>query len=103
MAKKRKQVGSCELCDREEVEVTVHHLTPKEMGGTFMPTDELCIPCHKQIHALYTNEELADTLNTIQLLKMNPELNKFIKWIKKQPSTRLPRISKSNVRKRKKR
>jgi 5-methylcytosine-specific restriction enzyme A len=99
----KKQIGICELCSREEVEVTVHHLTPKEMGGTFMPTADLCIPCHKQIHALFTNEELAMNLNTVEMLKQHSDIHKFLKWIKKQPSTRLPRISKSNDRKQKKR
>ena len=47
-------MSRCELCEREDVEITVHHLLPKEMGGTFGPTANLCIPCHKQIHALYT-------------------------------------------------
>ncbi|WP_031307964.1 HNH endonuclease [Mesobacillus boroniphilus] len=100
---KKKQSGTCELCGREEVEVTIHHLTPKEMGGTFMSTANLCIPCHKQIHALFTNEELATSLNTVDQLRSHPELQKFLKWIKKQPSTRLPIISKSNARKRNKR
>ncbi|MEH7884495.1 HNH endonuclease [Bacillus sp. JJ1609] len=100
---KSKQTGKCELCSREEVEVTVHHLTPKEMGGTLMPTANLCIPCHKQIHALFTNEELAANLNTIELLRKHPDIHKFLKWIKKQPSTRLPKISKSSVRKSNKR
>lgn len=99
----KKQIGTCALCCRENVEVTVHHLTPKELGGTFLPTANLCIPCHKQIHALFTNEELATDLNTIILLRSHPELQKFLKWIKKQPSTRLPRVSKSNARKRNKR
>lgn len=100
---KSKQVGKCELCGRGDVEVTVHHLTPKEMGGTFLPTAELCIPCHKQIHALFTNEELAAGLNSIELLRANSNIHKFLKWIKKQPSTRLPKISKSNERKHKRR
>ncbi|WP_458122858.1 HNH endonuclease [Paenibacillus sp. Z3-2] len=42
----------CELCGRKPVNTTIHHLTPKEMGGTFLPTASLCIPCHKQIHSL---------------------------------------------------
>lgn len=100
---RKNQIGTCELCSREEVEVTVHHLTPKEMGGTFLPTASLCIPCHKQIHALFTNEELAASLNSIDLLRMNPQIHKFLRWIKRQPPKRLPRISKSNERKRKKR
>ncbi|MBT2659939.1 HNH endonuclease [Bacillus sp. ISL-45] len=102
MAKKKKS-GTCELCGRQDVEVTIHHLVPKELGGTFMPTADLCIPCHKQIHALFTNDELAADLNTIERLRSHPELGKFLKWIKKQPSTRLPKISKSNARKRNKR
>jgi hypothetical protein len=53
----------------EDVGITVHHLTPKETGGTFLPTANLCIPCHKQIHALYTKVELAARLNKIELLQ----------------------------------
>ncbi|KMJ57871.1 hypothetical protein AB685_13600 [Bacillus sp. LL01] len=104
MAKKKKrEFGICELCEREEVEITVHHLTPKEMGGTFLPTANLCIPCHKQIHAIYTNDELAIRLNTVLLLKDDPKVATFIKWIQKQPSTKIPQTVKSNERKKQKR
>ncbi|WP_108670110.1 hypothetical protein [Peribacillus acanthi] len=98
---KKITTGKCELCLREDVELTEHHLTPKEMGGTFLPTSLLCIPCHKQIHALYSNEELALSLNTIQVLQSDKGLSKFIRWIRKQPSGKLPRITKSKERKRK--
>ncbi|MEK3805741.1 HNH endonuclease [Bacillus sp. FSL H8-0547] len=98
----KKQLGTCELCKRQEVETTEHHLTPKEMGGTFMPTAMLCIPCHKQIHALYTNDELAVRLNTIHDLRSDPKISSFIKWIRKQPSSKLVRTRKSNERKKRK-
>ncbi|MGG3801888.1 HNH endonuclease [Metabacillus fastidiosus] len=91
----------CELCEREPVETTIHHLLPKEMGGTFGPTANLCIPCHKQIHALYTNKEIAIRLTTIQELKEDEQLSRFLKWIRKQPPTKLMKIKKSNERKRK--
>ncbi|MGG3891777.1 HNH endonuclease [Metabacillus fastidiosus] len=91
----------CELCERKLVETTVHHLLPKEMGGTFGPTANLCIPCHKQIHALYTNKEIAVRLTTIQELKEDEQLSRYLKWIRKQPSTKLMKIKKSNDRKRK--
>ncbi|MGQ4665553.1 HNH endonuclease [Metabacillus halosaccharovorans] len=100
---KKKEIGTCELCEREEVETTIHHLTPKEMGGTFLSTAKLCIACHKQIHALYTNEELAARLSTIQELKQDEKLKSFIKWIRKQPSTKLVQTRKSNERKQKRR
>ncbi|WP_121613040.1 HNH endonuclease [Mesobacillus foraminis] len=94
-------MGTCELCSRNDVETTVHHLLPKEMGGTFEPTANLCIPCHKQIHALYTNAEIASRLTSIAELREDVQLSKFIKWIRKQPATKLMKIKKSNDRKRK--
>ncbi|QOR68230.1 HNH endonuclease [Cytobacillus suaedae] len=91
----------CELCGRDEVATTIHHLLPKEMGGTFGATANLCIPCHKQIHALYTNGEIAARLTTIRELREDEQLASFIKWIRKQPATKLMKIRKSNERKRK--
>lgn len=96
-------MDTCELCGRTEVETTVHHLLPKEMGGTFGATAHLCIPCHKQIHALYTNEEIATRLTTIKDLQMDEQLARFVKWIRKQPPTKLMKIKKSNDRKGRKR
>ncbi|ULT56515.1 HNH endonuclease [Neobacillus drentensis] len=94
-------MGTCELCGRQEVETTVHHLLPKEMGGTFGATANLCIPCHKQIHALYTNEEIAARLTTLPELRADEKLASFIKWIRKQPSTKIMKIKKSRQRRRK--
>ncbi|MBP1157739.1 5-methylcytosine-specific restriction endonuclease McrA [Paenibacillus sp. PvR052] len=42
---KKKEPGLCELCGRKDVETTRHHLTPKEKGGTFLPTANLCVAC----------------------------------------------------------
>lgn len=94
----KSSVGTCELCYREEVERTEHHLIPREEGGTFLETAMLCIPCHKQIHALYTNQELAVRLYTVERLKDDPQLSSFIKWIKKQPPETLPKVKKSRER-----
>ncbi|BCB02984.1 HNH endonuclease [Bacillus sp. KH172YL63] len=98
----KKVKGTCELCGRNEVETTIHHLTPKEEGGTFLPTAQLCIPCHKQIHSLYSNEELAVRLNTVSDLRRDEKIHAFIKWIRKQPPTKLVRTKKSAERRKKK-
>ncbi|OAT83127.1 hypothetical protein A6P54_05920 [Bacillus sp. MKU004] len=100
---KNKTTGTCELCARQQVAVTVHHLTPKEVGGAYMPTAEICIPCHKQIHSLYTNEELGARLNSIEALRQDEKIGKFIKWIRKQPSSKLVKTKKSNDRRNRKR
>lgn len=73
----------------------------KKWGGAFKPTVELCIPCHKQIHALYTNDEIATRLTTIRQLKQDEKLASFIKWIRKQPAGKLMKIRKSNELKQK--
>ncbi|KHF37767.1 hypothetical protein [Halalkalibacter okhensis] len=93
-----KKIGSCQLCNRDKVEITVHHLTPKEEGGTHLPTVDLCIPCHKQIHAVYTNKEIALRLMTLERLKDDERLKKFVKWIQKQPPQASVKIRKSKLR-----
>ena len=94
-------MGICELCGRHQVETTIHHLLPKEMGGTFGATANLCIPCHKQIHALYPNEEIAARLATLPDLRADEKLARFIKWIRKQPATKIMKMKKSKERRRK--
>ncbi|WP_096202212.1 hypothetical protein [Bacillus sp. FJAT-45350] len=98
MEKMGNKRGNCELCERENVTITVHHLTPREEGGNHLAKADLCIPCHKQIHALYSNKELAIRLNTIERLKDDEQLKRFIKYIQKQPSTQLIRVRKSKTK-----
>ncbi|PYZ91738.1 hypothetical protein CR194_19140 [Salipaludibacillus keqinensis] len=93
------QIGRCELCGRNKVTLTEHHLIPKEEGGTFLETAFLCRPCHKQIHNLYTNQELAVRLFTIERLQNDEKIHKFIKFIRKQPASASVKIKKSNERK----
>lgn len=88
--------GTCELCRREPVDLTVHHLIPKEEGGRYSNTANLCIPCHKQIHFLYTNTELALLYSSVEALRNAPEMKKFLKWLRNQPASALPRMKKSN-------
>ena len=59
----------CELCERSEIELTKHHIIPKEEGGTEKDIVMICSDCHRQIHALYTNQELALRLFSIDPLK----------------------------------
>ena len=92
----KKKVETCALCERQNVETTSHHLIPKEEGGKDGPRADLCIPCHKNIHALYTNKELAVRLSTIDDLKNDEKVSKFIKWVKKQAPTTLVKTKRAN-------
>ncbi|MEC1587824.1 HNH endonuclease, partial [Bacillus spizizenii] len=50
---------------------------------------------------LYTNQELAVRLNGIDELRSDPQLARFVKWIRKQPSEKLIKTKKSHERKKK--
>ncbi len=92
-----KASGLCALCGRTGVSTTVHHLVPREMGGSHEPTAQLCHPCHKQLHALYTNEELAARLSSIAALQADAQIGRYLKWIRKQPPETIPRTRKSRA------
>lgn len=94
--------STCELCRRDGItKVTEHHLTPREVGGKHKPTAWLCEDCHKQIHALYTNKELAIRLNTIELLESDEKIKKYLKYARKHCPSKRMIIKKSRAVRRK--
>jgi 5-methylcytosine-specific restriction enzyme A len=80
----------CELCGRE-ARTTEHHLIPrsrkKQDRDTFGPTARACRDCHRMIHATFDNKRLARELPSIAKLREAPELQAYLKWIRKRPST----------------
>jgi hypothetical protein len=88
----------CELCEREVPRTTVHHLTPKSTAkrrGTKvvdLPTADLCPPCHRQLHALYPNGELAQRLDSIPALRDDERVARFLTWLRKQPGSKGVRV-----------
>lgn len=89
----------CELCERSDIKLTKHHLIPREEGGTEKDIVMICSDCHRQIHASYSNQELALRLFSIGALKSDEKLKKFIRFIKKQPASKRISIAKSRDRK----
>ncbi|MDQ3292688.1 MAG: HNH endonuclease [Bacteroidota bacterium] len=72
----------CQLCNREVDVVTRHHLLPKEEGGRYSETVDLCQPCHSTIHRTFTNRELAREFTSVQALQQAEPLKKYLDWIK---------------------
>jgi hypothetical protein len=60
--------------------VQEHHLRPEERATS--PTVMLCRPCHKQIHAVFTNEELRADYDTIESLRRAAQLEEYLSWIR---------------------
>ena len=85
----------CALCERDVPATTTHHLVPKQVGRrrgrrvADLPTVELCPDCHRQLHALFTNRELADGLASVTTLREDERVARFLRWVRRQdPATR---------------
>jgi 5-methylcytosine-specific restriction endonuclease McrA len=85
----------CPLCERfiPDSQKDAHHLVPKSKGGK--NTQFLHRICHRQIHALFTETELARKYSSIVALAAQPELAIFINWVKTKPNDFFQRTSKS--------
>ncbi len=86
----------CPLCDRNipKTQIDAHHLVPKSHRAT--ETVMLHRICHRQIHALFTETELARQFNTIEKLKSHEEILRFIDWVKQKPDDFFERSRKSH-------
>ncbi|WGV15289.1 HNH endonuclease [Fuscovulum ytuae] len=78
----------CPLCLRpipEDVPQSLHHLIPKLKGGKGGPTVLVHHICHKEIHARFTESELARQFNTPEAIRADPRMEGFLTWIAKRP------------------
>ena len=75
---------SCDLCERAVERFTVHHLIPRARGGNHGPTALLCPTCHRQVHAMFSVTTLAEEMYSVELLRRNPRVADFLRWMRKQ-------------------
>ena len=88
----------CPLCLRPippDVPQSLHHLIPKLKGGKGGPTVMVHHICHKEIHARFSEAQLARQLNSAEALRAAPELQAFLAWIAKRPADFLSRVPKA--------
>ena len=85
----------CPLCERviPTSQRDAHHLVPKSKGGR--QTEYLHRICHRQIHALFNETELARQYNSVEALLAHPEMARFITWVKTKPDHFYERTQKS--------
>ena len=88
----------CELCKRESSRFTSHHLIPRSRGGKLGPQAKLCLTCHRQVHAMFTESTLAKELNSIAALRTNPEFSDYLKWARNQKGPTNFRVRRSKNR-----
>ena len=76
----------CPLCDRPMIagpSLDQHHPLPRSRGGRATVTMHKI--CHRAIHAMLSEQELADAFSTFEALRAHPQLAQFIAWVKKRP------------------
>ena len=83
----------CGLCGRAFTRpgLTKHHCLPKSRGGTHDDVELICSQCHGMVHATFTNRTLEALYPTLAELRRAPELEAFIKWVRKQPPSKRTR------------
>ena len=88
----------CALCQRAVPGLTRHHLIPRKLHNRprvrkNFSRDErntvilLCRPCHNQLHALFSESELAHNYRTLEALASHPEIARFADWNSRRPPT----------------
>lgn len=76
----------CPLCQRPLVpgpSVEHHHIVPKSKGGR--ETVALHAVCHKMLHKVFTETELAHQTPDFSQALAHPEIAKFVSWVQKKP------------------
>ena len=85
----------CPICLRPipaHVPQSLHHLIPKLKGGKGGPTVLVHHICHKEIHARFTESELARQFHTAEAIRADPRMERFLNWIAKRPPEFLSRV-----------
>ncbi|KAK8117045.1 uncharacterized protein PG998_005326 [Apiospora kogelbergensis] len=86
------QESGCELCGRDWVPLTYHHLIPRFVHakavkrGWHKPEDLqnvawLCAACHRAVHRFASHEDLARYYYTVDRLLEQDEIVQFAKWV----------------------
>ena len=94
----REELPVCELCLRESVRFTEHHLVPRSRGGKYGPKVRLCPTCHRQLHAMFSEKTLANELNSVELLRSDPRFADYLQWASKQKDGAGFRVRRANSR-----
>ncbi|MFB6282489.1 MAG: hypothetical protein ABEK59_00950 [Halobacteria archaeon] len=80
---------TCPVCRRvipveridDSAVVQEHHLIPENREES--PTVELCRPFHKQVHNLFSNEELRERYDTVEKIRNSERIEGYVEWIRR--------------------
>jgi hypothetical protein len=94
-------LGPCPLCGRAMVDgpsVDRHHLVPKSEGGR--RTVVMHRICHRKIHSVLEERDLATTYPDPEALRAHPEIARFVRWLARKPPEFYKRTETAKARRR---
>ncbi|KAM3421889.1 hypothetical protein BST61_g2266 [Cercospora zeina] len=82
----------CELCQREHLPLTYHHLIPRAVHAKAVKRGWhkewelnkvawLCRACHSYVHRIASNEELGKEFYSVELLTAREDVQKWAGWV----------------------
>jgi hypothetical protein len=95
MSTKRIKIGKCELCKRDPIDLTFHHLIPRTFHANswfkknftseqMQEGINICTLCHSGIHQLIDEKVLGREYNTIEKLMTHEGVKKHVEWASKR-------------------
>jgi hypothetical protein len=67
----------------EGASVDRHHFVPRSEGGRdAVPLHRVC---HRKLHSLWTERELATAFSTPEAILAHPEIRRFVLWLQRKP------------------
>lgn len=84
LAARTAEAEVCALCGRPlGARVEWHHLVPKSEGGR--ETAPVHPICHRTIHMLVPNAELARSFADVAVLREREDVARFLRWVADKP------------------
>ncbi|KAL2355954.1 hypothetical protein BJ546DRAFT_584993 [Cryomyces antarcticus] len=86
------RASACEICDRDWIPLTYHHLIPRAVHAKVLKRgwhEEwelnkvawLCRACHSMVHGIASNEELAKEWFSVERLREREDVQKWAGWV----------------------
>ncbi len=98
MPQREPLIDPCPLCLRPNLRPSDHHLVPKSRGGR--QTLAICNDCHRAIHAVFSNKELAATYHTVEVLMAHEVFARMVTFIARQDPRRRVGVARTRTRRR---
>ena len=86
------RTSACEICDRDWIPLSYHHLIPKAIHSKALKRGWheqhmlnkvawLCRPCHTFVHRMASNEELAKQWHEVDRILEREDVQRWRSWI----------------------